>query len=217
MHHLGQGQLAEHGQQRGVQLPGSGTCVHQQAGLRVVTEQRGRPLQPIDAAEQCREQFVHPAQPVQCYAFMHLHQEQPALVGRKRQVEGLSMADGGAAQAPGQPAVEPAQLLQRQASLLRQARGETLVAGLQRIALPRRQLLATAFMAVDARTGLPAQVIGLAHFRTTAQRPAQGIGAGRQGHVLALQAQPGVESNRGLGHGGSGGWGWASIYCLVVG
>ncbi|MCY1520295.1 hypothetical protein D9M68_550700 [compost metagenome] len=210
--HLGQGPLAEQRQQRGVQLQRARLGIHQQARLRVVAEQGRCAQQAVDAAEQGGQQLMHPAQPVQAHALAHLHQQQALLAGLQRQVEGLAVADGGATQAAGQPAVELAQLVQAQPALGGQARGQGLVAGLQRVAHSWRQLLAAALMAVDARPGQPAQVVGLAHLGTTAQRPAQGIGPCGQGHVLALQAQPGMESNRSLGHGGSSFWGWARIY-----
>ena len=155
---------------------------------------------------------MDPAQPIETDTLAHFNQQQPRLPGLQSQLEHLAMANGGPAQTPGQPAIEVPHLGQVQAPHLLQVFEQALIAGQRRIALARRKMPGSAGVAVEPCLGLPAQVERPAHFGAILQRTAQGIGPRRQGHTLALQAQPTVQSNGNVGHCRSTSFGAASIY-----
>ena len=108
--------------------------------------------------------------------------------------------DRGPAQPAGQPAIELTHFSQGQAPCVCQKIEEQLVAGQRRVAKSRWKLLGRALMAVDSRRRLPTQVHRPLHFGTVLQRQTQRISPGGQGHTLALQAQPTVQSNGSNGH-----------------
>ncbi|MNR05723.1 hypothetical protein D3C85_1217680 [compost metagenome] len=168
-----------------------------------MTQQRRSAQHAVDTAEQGRQQILHPTQPAKAHALAHLHQQQPRLVRLQGQVKYLAVADGGPTQPAGQPAIELPHLRQIQPSRLDQALEQPLIAGLRRVTQARWKMLGGAFVTVDPRFGLPAQIDRPAHLGAFLQRTAQGIGAGGQGHTFALQAQPAVQSNGGQGHLGS--------------
>ncbi|MNY15340.1 hypothetical protein D3C86_1485480 [compost metagenome] len=177
-----------------------------------MTQQWRTTQQAVDAAQQRRQQILHPAQPIETHALAHLHQQQPRLPWLQGQIEYLAMADRGPAQPAGQPAIELTDLSQVQAPCLDQMLEEQLVAGQRRVAKSRRKMLGGALMAVDPRIGLPTQVNRPLHLGAILQRPTQRIGPGGQRHALALQAQPTVQSNGSQGHCGSTSSGKPSIY-----
>ncbi|MCY1423201.1 hypothetical protein D9M71_389080 [compost metagenome] len=177
-----------------------------------MTQQWRTTQQAVDAAQQRRQQILHPAQPIETHALAHFHQQQARLPRLQGQIKYLAMADRGPAQPAGQPAIELTDLSQVQAACLDQMLEEQLVAGQRRVAKSRRQMLGGALMAVDPRIGLPAQVNRPLHLRAILQRPTQRIGPGGQRHTLALQAQPTVQSNGRQGHCGSTFSGKPSIY-----
>ena len=155
---------------------------------------------------------MDPAQPIETDTLAHFNQQQPRLPGLQSQLEHLAMANGGPAQASGQPAIELAHLGQVQAPHLLQLIEQSLIAGQRRITLPRRKMPGSTGMAIKARLRLPAQIKRPAHFGAVLQCTAQGVGPRCQGHAFALQAQPAVQSNGNVGHCRSTSSGAPSIY-----
>ncbi|MNJ70054.1 hypothetical protein D3C77_664690 [compost metagenome] len=99
------------------------------------------------------------------------------------------MLQRGPAQTPGQPAGQLPQRCQGQPRIGLQAPEQRLVASLQRVALPRRQLPGLPLMRIDTRPRLPAQVPGFTYLRTGQQEAAQPIGTLRQRTLFTQQSR----------------------------
>ncbi|MNP07215.1 hypothetical protein D3C76_992330 [compost metagenome] len=183
--------FAEQGLQRVVAFQHLRLVVEQQGRQRIGGEQRGDGEGAGGEADQSAEQFADPAQPVARFAAA-FDQQQAVLPVVQRQGERHSLAHAGAFEAAGEPAWQPAQLRQRQLRPLLQGGVQFGVAGLQRIAEAGRQV-AAAERFVGPGGGLPAQVQAADHARPFVAQSTQGGGAGRQGRLLADQADQGVQ------------------------